>query len=245
MTRIFFSHASEDKALVQAVYSEFVKAYPQHEPWVDKYEIVGGDVLLDKIAQGMDEADKFFIFLSPTAVQKSWVQRELRRAIMREIDGVDPTYIVPVRIGELDSLPAFLEGKLYIDLARLQKQEWLAQFDAAIQGAAAKPTQGTSNVDVRMEPGDVANKAHITFSALAWAEEFAWVIATTEDIQSWDVTNVSMFQNYNTLDKHPRLIGVRFEAPELRPGKPIVMEMEFDKSIVATEAIEGVMPWPS
>lgn len=73
---------------------------------MDKYEIVGGDSLIKNIAEGMDQADKFFVFLSPTAVTKVWVQRELRRALMREIESVEANYIVPVKIGELKRMPA-------------------------------------------------------------------------------------------------------------------------------------------
>jgi hypothetical protein len=71
----------------------------------------------------MNEAEKFFIFLSPMSVNKPWVQRELRRALMREISGVDPQFIVPIKLGELDRLPAFLEDKLYIDLGRLTRED--------------------------------------------------------------------------------------------------------------------------
>jgi hypothetical protein len=111
MARIFFSHASEGKPLVEAVYSEFVDAHPDHKPWVDRYEIAAGQNLIDKITEGMDRAEKFFIFLSPESVEKPWVKRELHRALMREIDGVDPDFIVPVKIGGLEQVPPFLEQR--------------------------------------------------------------------------------------------------------------------------------------
>src|SRR3954447_648766 len=149
MPKVFFSHASEDKGVVEAVYAEFVAAHPEHEPWVDMYKIVGGDSLLDKIARGMDESEKFFLFLSTVSVTKPWVKAELRRALMREIDGIEPGYIVPVKIGDLDAVPAWLEDKLYIDLGRLTKDEWLAQFNAAITGTPVGPpgSSGSSNIE--------------------------------------------------------------------------------------------------
>ncbi|MDI2019608.1 toll/interleukin-1 receptor domain-containing protein [Paenarthrobacter nicotinovorans] len=242
MTRIFFSHASEDKNLVEAVYSEFVAAFPEHAPWVDKYEIVGGDSLITKIAEGMDQADKFFIFLSPIAVEKPWVQRELRRALMREIGGVDPAYIVPVKVGDLAVLPPFLEDKLYIDLPRMQKAEWLAQFDAAITGQQQKPGVATGNVDIAVEYGEKMSIARVTFTARAWAEEFAWIIAATRDIEHGGPERDGSYSMVREI-RTPRLFGMAFETPELRPGKPITLRIHFQEGVDALAAIGYVAPW--
>src|SRR5438132_11845045 len=101
MSRAFFSYASEDIAIVTLVFNAVIDRFPSFQPWLDKYEIVGGEDLLKKIAAGMDSAEKFFVFLSPTSVQKPWLQRELTRAIMREVGGINPDYIVPVRLANL------------------------------------------------------------------------------------------------------------------------------------------------
>lgn len=242
MTRIFFSHASEDKSIIEAIYGEFVTAYPEHELWVDKYEIVGGDSLITKIADGMDQADKFFIFLSPISVSKPWVQRELRRALMREIEGVDPNYIVPVKIGDLDKLPPFLEDKLYIDITRMQKQEWLAQFDAAINGEQKKPVAGTGNIDVIAEYADRPNIARITFTARAWAEEFSWGVVTAEDIEAADVQGSAVVISAARLHE-PRFYAQKVEKPELRPGQPVTLFVHFQEGVDALAAIKGVQRW--
>src|ERR1043166_4618087 len=197
MPRVFFSHASEDKKVVEAVYAEFVVAHPEHEPWVDIYEIVGGDSLLDKIAGGMSESEKFFFSLSTAPVTKPWVKAELRRALMREIDGVEPSYIVPVKIGDLSTIPAWLEDKLYIDLDKLTKEEWLAQFDAAITGTPVGPpgSSGSSNIECRLTYGpEGKHVAHIEISAVAWAETFAFAVETNEDLVIGEDASMGMHE---------------------------------------------------
>ena len=47
--KIYFFHASEDKAIVDEVFKRMTSKYPDIEGWLDKYEIIGGDELIDKI----------------------------------------------------------------------------------------------------------------------------------------------------------------------------------------------------
>ena len=131
----------------------------------------------------MDASEKFFIFLSPVAVGKPWVKRELQRALMREIDDVNPDYIVPVKVGGLEKVPPFLETKAYIDLNRLTKDEWLTEFDASITGAPNRPEMGQDNLLCEIETID--GEPHISairLTARAWVERFAFVINTSEDM---------------------------------------------------------------
>src|SRR5438105_990717 len=97
--RVFFSHASEDKPVVEQVHRRVADAFPDVKGWLDTYEIVGGNDLVEKIAAGIDEADKFLIFLSQRSIEKPWVKAELRKALMAEIQGVKPEFIVPVKVG--------------------------------------------------------------------------------------------------------------------------------------------------
>ena len=45
-------------------------AYPDVEGWLDRLQIVGGDDLIEKLASGIDEAQKFLVFLSERSVTK-------------------------------------------------------------------------------------------------------------------------------------------------------------------------------
>jgi hypothetical protein len=256
MARIFFSHASEDKPLVEVVYSEFVDAYPAHQPWVDRYEIIGGQSLIDKIAEGMNESERFFIFLSPVSVEKPWVKRELQRALMREIDGVDPDYIVPVRVDGLERVPPFLEAKKYIDLSRLTKDEWLAEFDAAISGTPATPEKNGQD-NLVCEIGALEDEPHIgvvRLSVRAWAERFAFVINTSVDLvpdepgihgRMIGLTDVlgAFGGQAPRYEKEPRRLKIARDDSDIRPGRPVLLRIPFPPGTNGDAAITSVQRW--
>jgi hypothetical protein len=54
---------------------------------MDKFETVGGNDLIDRIAAGTDNADRFFVFLSAASTEKPWAKAELHRALMAELGG--------------------------------------------------------------------------------------------------------------------------------------------------------------
>ncbi len=186
MAKAFFCHAHEDAQIVDLIYRALVARHPEHEPWLDKYEIVGGNDLLDKIAAGMDESEKFFIFLSNVTTTKPWVMRELKRAIMKEINGIDSDYIVPVKIGDLDRLPDFLEHKFYIDLGHMTEDQWVTALDGALTGNPARPTEGgTSNLVVTIEVRpNRPNVAEVWFMPRAWAEPISFAVESAAAIES-------------------------------------------------------------
>jgi len=74
-------------------------------------------LLIDKISEGIGESDKFLISLSERSIEKPWIKAELRNALMDEIAGVKPEFIVPIKLGRSPRAPPFIESKRYIDLA--------------------------------------------------------------------------------------------------------------------------------
>ena len=112
--KVFLSHASEDKKLVEQIHLRIASKFPTIESWLDKYEIFGGDDLIDKIYTGIKDADKFLIFLSPNSIDKPWVRTELKKALADEISGIKPEFIIPIKIGTIPSFPPFLESRFYI-----------------------------------------------------------------------------------------------------------------------------------
>jgi hypothetical protein len=247
MAKVFFSYASEDRDVVDQVVRLVKLRLPHHAAWIDRYEIVGGDDLLAKIAEGMDAASKFFIFLSPVSVTKRWVNAELRRAIMREISEGGPEYIVPVKIGDLRTVPAFLEHKHYIDLPSMTADEWLASFDAAITGTPLPPSAGGTenfNVALAADPaGPHALQVHV--SVTAWAEPFGIAIDTTEDLAERGIIAGPMVRHEATMPTNdPRRYAVAWKHPLLTPGEPVVVRLAFAPGVDAQAAIANIARYP-
>ena len=75
-TKLFISHASEDKAdFVEPLVGALQAA--GFEVWYDKYELTMGDSLLRKIGEGLSECDFGVVVLSPSFFKKKWPQAEL------------------------------------------------------------------------------------------------------------------------------------------------------------------------
>ena len=108
---VFLCHASEDKPSVRSV-ALGLSRYGISS-WLDEAEMKVGDVLVQKISEGIEKADKFCVFLTENSVSKPWVKFELHQAVTREINQGN-IFILPVVLHEC-SIPGFLQAKMYID----------------------------------------------------------------------------------------------------------------------------------
>lgn len=79
---IFLSHSSVDKPLVEQVAFELNNE--GIDVWLDKWEIENGDLLDEKINEGIKDSSFVIVFLTPDSVKSSWVQKELNETINKE-----------------------------------------------------------------------------------------------------------------------------------------------------------------
>ena len=175
MKKIFLSHATEDKPLVEHIYSVLKQTYPDLDPWLDKYEIVGGDSLIDKIASGIDESKKFIIFLSDTSIQKPWVNKELKKAIIEEVNRGDQNFIIPVLVNKIIKTPAFLEDKFYIDVSQYTEEELIKAIYNSIQEKQPN-NNGEQIKNLQVTVASNQYGLEIQFRAKYWAEQIAFEV---------------------------------------------------------------------
>lgn len=246
--KAFFSHAGEDFPVVDQIYRRVKVVFPDLAPWLDRYEIVAGNDLLDKIAAGMDEAEKFFIFLSSASVDKPWVKAELKRAIMREITNVEPDYIVPVKLGHIATVPAWIESKYHIDLERLTEAQWLQEFEAAIRGIRRTP-QGAATANLQVTKGQTSDEplaAFVLFEARYWAEQISFVVTTSSPIvlSNYQFPNSPSpgALNFSELEE-PQRWGIRIEGRQVTPGHSFAMVLKFGEGVDPVAAIIKAEPW--
>jgi hypothetical protein len=109
---IFLSHNSEDKPFVRELKVR-LEAHGVREVWLDEAEILVGDSLTKKMAEGLTKTKYIAAVLSPRSVKSSWVERELEVAISREIS-TGEVVVLPL-LYEKCELPPFLLGKMYAD----------------------------------------------------------------------------------------------------------------------------------
>ena len=113
MTKLFISHASEDKADFVETLVEALR-YVGFEVWYDKYELTIGDSLLQKISQGLRECDYGVVVLSPNFFRKKWTQAELDGLFA--IESTERKIILPiwkdVSVDDVTAFSPILAGRL-------------------------------------------------------------------------------------------------------------------------------------
>ena len=111
MVRAFISYNSHDRGFVEQLAKD-LKANGV-TPWFDRWEMLPGESLTDKIGPAILENDYFVVVISPSSVESEWVKRELGVALTREFDE-RRVEIIPVYLRECE-IPPFLRDKVYAD----------------------------------------------------------------------------------------------------------------------------------
>ncbi len=113
-TRVFISHSSKDKGYANFLYADLRDA--GCDPWLDEWDIVGGESIPSEIEKGIDNCDFLIILLSTASVDSPWVRAEWESSIWDEYND-KKVKIIPLLIEEC-SIPRFLKFKKYIDFRK-------------------------------------------------------------------------------------------------------------------------------
>ncbi|UEP40331.1 toll/interleukin-1 receptor domain-containing protein [Burkholderia sp. B21-005] len=140
--KVFVSHASEDK---QRFVIPFATALRERgiDAWVDRWEMLPGDSLVDKIfEEGLEEAAAVVIVLSKVSVTKPWVREELNTAVVARIQ--KGTKIIPVVLEECE-VPGAIKSLLWESVKDVNDfGDCLARVVDAIFGHTTKPPIGSA-----------------------------------------------------------------------------------------------------
>lgn len=80
--KLFLSHSSIDKPVVTQVWERLGPFCS----WIDQAEIDVGDIILEKITEGIEQATHFILFWSKSSAQSNWVKLELHMAFIRYVE---------------------------------------------------------------------------------------------------------------------------------------------------------------
>lgn len=151
--KVFLSHASEDKQRFVVPFATALRA-KGIDVWLDKWEILPGDSLVDKLfEEGLKNADAVLIVISAASIARPWVRHELNTAIVNRI--TKQTKVIPVVLDKAD-VPESLQSLVWEPIPDIN--DYIAQLDrivAAIFGNREKPSVGKppSYVAERPIPG--------------------------------------------------------------------------------------------
>jgi hypothetical protein len=110
----FISHSARDKPFVRRLAADLVAS--GIKVWLDEQNMLVGDSIPEKIAQGLAESDFFLLVVSENSVKSEWVRRELNSAIVHEIER-RKVKVLPIRI-DAAQMPDTIKDKLYADFSR-------------------------------------------------------------------------------------------------------------------------------
>jgi hypothetical protein len=110
----FISHSTKDKPFVRRLASDLVASGVK--VWLDEQNILVGDSIPEKIAQGLAESDFFLIVVSENSVNSAWVKKELNSAIINEIER-RKVIVLPIKLDGA-KMPDTIKDKLYADFSK-------------------------------------------------------------------------------------------------------------------------------
>ncbi len=105
----FISHSTKDKPFVRKLAADLVSNGVR--VWLDEQQILVGDSIPEKIAQGLAESDFFLLVVSKSSVESPWVKKELNNALVQEIERRKVT-VLPIKLDEA-KVPDSIGEKLY------------------------------------------------------------------------------------------------------------------------------------
>jgi tetratricopeptide (TPR) repeat protein len=111
MKKVFISYSSHDRSFAEKLAKDL--SGMGVGVWFDQWEMGVGDSLIEKISEGIENNDFLAIILSPFSIESSWVNKELRTALCREIEQKS-VFVLPILYQDC-KIPMFLKEKIYAD----------------------------------------------------------------------------------------------------------------------------------
>jgi len=109
--KIFVSHSSADKTFVRGLAVDL--AAMGHQPWVDEWQILAGESIVERVGAGIEDADFMLVVLSRSAVSSQWVENEWQAKYWIEANEKRVT-VIPAVIDDCQ-IPTLLRAKKYVD----------------------------------------------------------------------------------------------------------------------------------
>jgi len=166
---LFLSYSSTDRRKADLIVKDLESA--GLKVWFDRKEIIGGDRIREKIADGILNSSAVLVLASTSSLKSQWVLNELDAAMLREIEE-RKKIVVPVLLGRLEvgRLPPDIQGKNYIDLRYRFKQRY-AQKRLTILSSLQTISEPSQARLIEIPLGDEAIRYVLAYRYVAAPEE--------------------------------------------------------------------------
>lgn len=139
--KVFISHSDKDKKRFVLEFAKRLRARGI-DAWLDKWEMLVGDSLIDKIfEEGIKNCDSFIIILSKNSIDSKWVKEELDVGAVKKIE--KQTKLMPIIIDDGIEIPAVLNATVWKNIHDLKSyDEEFEEIVNAILGVSERPPLG-------------------------------------------------------------------------------------------------------
>lgn len=110
---VFLSHSSKDKPLARRIAENLIQN--NIDVWLDEWELLVGDSIVQKIQHGLDNTEFVAILLTANSLESGWVEKEWMSKFSQEASTRD-IVILPLKADNLP-LPTLLRDKKYADFS--------------------------------------------------------------------------------------------------------------------------------
>jgi TIR domain len=119
---IFLSHDDKDKSFADWLYSKLRSA--DLTVWYDKNEILVGDAITTRIAEGLQGSELLIVVISQRAMKSNWMKAVLESKILQQLQGQDVP-ILPLTLDNTntEAVSFFLKGIKWIRFPRKGSDE--------------------------------------------------------------------------------------------------------------------------
>lgn len=135
--KVFMSHSSADKGFVRGLAVDL--AAMGHQPWLDEWDILAGESIVEKVSAGIEDADFVIVVLSKSAAGSKWVENEWQAKYWAEVNE-RRVVVIPAVIEEC-SIPVLLRSKRYVDF-RVDYSDGLALLAKSLGGHLERRRDG-------------------------------------------------------------------------------------------------------
>jgi len=131
---IFISHNHRDKEIVEPIALRLADVFGRDRVFYDSWSIQPGEGIIDRMSEGILDADVFFFFVSGNSLESRLVSLEWQNGLMKATKG--RCRFVPIRM-DRSEFPPILEQTLYIDLFSIGLDAAIGQMVDVVRGQSS------------------------------------------------------------------------------------------------------------
>ena len=144
--KAFISHSSIDKPFVERLATD-LRTREGIDAWLDKWEILPGDRIPDKLEEGLANAGILVLVLSPDSVNSQWVSYEKDAWLIAQVEEekraklesrTPSRRLIPVLYKDCEK-PFFLQSFLHVSINDDNYEEGFQELIRGMRGESGKP----------------------------------------------------------------------------------------------------------